>query len=68
MTYRPSRARERRTLEDQAGGRDIGNSQSRVAIAAVSKVNAFDRECFGDIASLAALLRLSPDVGERPTT
>jgi hypothetical protein len=46
----------------------MGNSRSRVAIAAVSKVNAFDRECFGDIASLAALLRLSPDVDERPTT
>jgi hypothetical protein len=28
-----------------------------VAIAAVSKISAFDRECFGDIASLAALLR-----------
>jgi hypothetical protein len=36
-----------------------------VAIAAVAKVSAFDRECFGDIASLAALLRFSPDVGER---
>jgi hypothetical protein len=36
-----------------------------VAIAAVSKLSAFDRECFGDIASLAALLRHSTDVRER---
>jgi hypothetical protein len=35
-----------------------------VAIAAGSKVSAFDCECFADIASLAALLRHSTDVGE----
>src|SRR4029453_16261522 len=56
MTYRPSRA----------GGADpgvkpevanIGSCQSQAAIVTVWKVSAFERECCGDIASLAALSR-----------
>jgi len=44
---------------------NIGSCQSQAAIVTVWKVSAFERECCGDIASLAALLRHSTDVGER---
>jgi hypothetical protein len=36
---------------------NIGSCQSQAAIVTVWKVSAFERECCGDIASLAALLR-----------